>query len=84
MMSAEYDQTRHSYRAVTLEPGNYVARSYLAESEWHLGHLKEAETEIRQALQDRRRATPKTADFHGMLGTILEDEGDLPKRACGV
>ncbi len=79
MMSAEYDRAEgYLYRAVTLEPGNYVARSYLAESEWHLGHLKEAETEIRQALQDRRRATPKTADFHGMLGTILEDEGDLP------
>jgi tetratricopeptide (TPR) repeat protein len=78
LMMREFAQAEgYLYRAISLESTNHVARSYLAEVEWRLGHLQEAETQARQALQLRKAITPKNSNYHALLGGILADEGDF-------
>ena len=77
MMGDDNSAEGYLYRAISLDPRSHLARSYLADIERRRGNLKEAETQIRLALQLRPHATPQLASYHAILGMILEAEGNL-------
>lgn len=78
MMGDDNSAEGYLYRAISLDPQSHLARSYLADIERRRGNLKEAEAQIRLALQLRPHATPQLASYHATLGMILEAEGNLP------
>ena len=57
-------------RAVKFDPDNYWTRLYLANANWHLHRLKEAEEQHRAVL----RITPSDSDVHAFLGDFLSSE----------
>lgn len=66
-----YPQARNSLRrSVTFDPDNYWTRLYLANANWHLHRLKEAEEQQRAAL----RINPSDSDAHAFLGDFLSSE----------
>lgn len=78
MLGDDESAEGYLYRAISLDPRSHLARSYLADIERRRGNLKEAEAQIRLALQLRPHATPQLASYHATLGMILEAEGNLP------